>query len=196
MRKHQENKAKERNLKRLINYRDLILNDPTSPIAGNPKGDVTIVEFLDYNCGYCKRVFKSLKQLIREDKNIYVIFKELPILSPESELAARAALATWRQDKAKYIDIHGEFMTLKGRLSEKRILDIVRNKGLDLVQLKKDMASKTLNKAIVENRRLAQKLNITGTPGFIIGNNIIPGAIELETFKKIISDIRKTKVMN
>ena len=119
-----------------------------------------------------------------------------PILSPQSELAARAALATWRQDKTKYIDIHGEFMTLKGRLSEKRILRIAKNKGLDLVQLKKDMSSKILNKTIAENRRLAQKLNITGTPGFIIGNNIIPGAIELKTFRKIISDIRNKKVMN
>ena len=196
MREQQENEAKEQSLKNLGIYKELIFNDPASPTIGNPKGDVTIVEFLDYSCGYCKRVFKTLKQLIREDKNIYVIFKELPILSPQSELAARAALATWQQDKTKYIDIHGEFMTLKGRLSEKRILRIARNNGLDLAQLKKDMSSKILKKTIAENRRLAQKLNITGTPGFIIGNNIIPGAIELKTFRKIISDIRNKKVMN
>ena len=106
MRKQQEHQAKERSLKNLIIYKELILNDPTSPIAGNPEGDVTVVEFFDYSCGYCKRIFPHLKRLINEDKNIRFVFKELPILSPQSELAARAALAAWRQDKTKYIGIH------------------------------------------------------------------------------------------
>jgi|LWDU01.1.fsa_nt_gi protein-disulfide isomerase len=194
MRKQQEHQAKERSLKNLIIYKELILNDPTSPIAGNPEGDVTVVEFFDYSCGYCKRIFPHLKRLINEDKNIRFVFKELPILSPQSELAARAALAAWRQDKTKYIGIHSEFMKLNGRFSEVRILRIAKNKGLNLAQLKKDMGSLALDKAIAGNRQLAQKMNITGTPGFIIGNNIIPGAVELETLKKLIAKVRKANV--
>ena len=194
MRKQQEHQAKERSLKNLIIYKELILNDPTSPIAGNPEGDVTVVEFFDYSCGYCKRIFPRLKRLINEDKNIRFVFKELPILSPQSELAARAALAAWRQDKTKYMEIHSEFMKLKGRFSEIRILRIAKNKGLNIAQLKKDMGSLALDKTIAGNRQLAQKMNITGTPGFIIGNNIIPGAVELETLKKLIAKARKANV--
>jgi protein-disulfide isomerase len=194
MREEQKNKAKNLSQKNIAIYKELIINDPTSPIAGNPKGDVTIVEFFDYSCGYCKKIFPNLKRLISEDKNIRFVFKELPILSPQSELAARAALAAWRQDKKKYMVIHSEFMNLRGRFSEARILRIAKNKGLDIIQLKKDMRSLTMDKTIAQNRELAQKLNITGTPGFIIGNNIIPGAVELETLKKLILDVRKAKI--
>jgi protein-disulfide isomerase len=194
MREQQKNKAKQLSRKSVGVYKELIINDPTSPIAGNPKGDVTIVEFFDYSCGYCKKIFPNLKRLISEDKNIRFVFKELPILSPQSELAARAALAAWRQDKKKYMVIHSEFMNLRGRFSETRILRIAKNNGLDITQLKKDMGSLTMDKTIAQNRQLAQKLNITGTPGFIIGNNIIPGAVELEILKKLILDVRKAKI--
>ncbi len=193
MREKQKNKAKNLSQKNIDIYKQQIISDPTSPIAGNPKGDVTIVEFFDYSCGYCKKIFPNLKRLILEDKNIRFVFKELPILSPQSELAARAALAAWRQDKKKYMVIHSEFMNLRGRFSEARILRIAKSNGLDIIQLKKDMRSSSMNDTIAQNRQLAQKLNITGTPGFIIGNNIIPGAVELETLKKIILDVRKAK---
>ena len=194
LRKRQKDTAKERSIQNLTRYKELILNDPTSPVAGNPKGDVTVVEFFDYSCGYCKRIFPNLKKLINDDKNIRFVFKELPILSPQSELAARAALAAWRQDRTKYIEIHSEFMNLKGRFSETRVLRIAKNKGLNVNELTKDMNSVTIDNTIKGNRQLAQKLNITGTPGFIIGNNIIPGAVKLETLKKIIADVRKNKV--
>jgi protein-disulfide isomerase len=193
MREQQKNNAKMLSQRNLVVYKQLIHKDPTSPIAGNPKGDVTIVEFFDYSCGYCKRIFPNLKRLINEDKNIRFVFKELPILSPESELAARAALAAWRQDKKLYMVIHSEFMNLRGRFSEARILQIAKNKGLDIVQLKKDIRSTTMDKTIAQNRQLAQKLNITGTPGFVIGNKIIPGAVELETLKELVLEIRKSK---
>ena len=194
LRERQKDSVKGRSIENLTTYKELILNDPTSPVAGNPKGDVTVVEFFDYSCGYCKRIFPNLKKLINDDKNIRFVFKELPILSPQSELAARAALAAWRQDKTKYMEIHSKFMNLKGRFSETRILRIARNKGLNIIELTKDMNSLALDKTIEGNRQLAQKLNITGTPGFIIGNNIIPGAVKLETLKQIIADVRKAKI--
>ena len=193
LRERQKDIANGQILQNLTTYKELILNDPTSPVAGNPKGDVTVVEFFDYSCGYCKRIFPDLKKLINDDKNIRFVFKELPILSRQSELAARAALAAWRQDKAKYMQIHSEFMNIKGRFSKTRILRIAKNKGLNISELTRDMGSLTLDKTIKGNRELANKLNITGTPGFIIGNNIIPGAVKLETLKSIIADVRKNK---
>ena len=193
MREQQKNNITERNQKNVAIYKELILNDPTSPTSGNPEGDITVVEFFDYSCGYCKRIFPNLKRLMKEDENVRFVFKELPILSPQSEFAARAALATWRQDNKKYMAIHSAFMNLKGNFSEMRILRIAKNIGLNITQLKKDIKSLTLDKIIIGNRQLAEKLNINGTPGFIIGNNIIPGAVKLETLKEIIADVRKTK---
>ena len=190
MREKQKNQAKARGLKNLIIFKKNILNDPNSPIAGNPQGDITIVEFFDYSCGYCKIIFPNLEQLITDDKNVRIVFKELPILSPQSELAARAALAAWRQNKNKYIEIHKEFMGLKGAFTKQRILRILKNKGLDLVQLEKDMNSPKMDETIKANHELAQKLNITGTPAFIVGNNIIPGAIKLKALKQLIKNVR------
>ena len=191
MQERERGAEKQRGLNNLVTYRELITNDPTSPVGGNPKGDVTIVEFFDYNCGYCKRVYPTLKKLMAEDKNLRVVFKEFPILSAQSELAARAALATWRQDKSKYAQIHEEFITLRGGFTESRILRIAGKLGLDLPKLKKDMRSSTMNKIIMGNRQLAQQLGITGTPGFIVGDQIIPGAVDLQALKELVAKARK-----
>ena len=194
MREKQEHQAKENSLKNLTIFKKKILNDPKSPIAGNADGDVSVVEFFDYSCGYCKRIFPNLKKLIADDKNIRIVFKELPILSPRSELAARAALAVWHQDKNKYIEIHKDFMGLKGAFTKERIFRIAKNKGINLAQLEKDINSAKITKIIRRNHQLAQKLNITGTPAFVIGNNIIPGAIKLETLKQLIDKVRKERL--
>jgi protein-disulfide isomerase len=191
MQQREQDQEKQQGLQNLVAYRELILNDPTSPVGGNPKGDVTVVEFFDYNCGYCKRVFPTLKKLMAEDKNLRVVFKEFPILSPQSELAARAALAAWRQDKTKYMEIHSLFIELKGGFTESRILRLATKMGLDIKQLKIDMRSSTMNKVINGNRQLAQQLGISGTPGFIIGNRIVPGAVDLATLKALIAEARK-----
>jgi protein-disulfide isomerase len=191
MQQREKEQEKQQGLQNLVAYRELILNDPTSPVGGNPKGDVTVVEFFDYNCGYCKRVFPTLKKLMAEDKNLRVVFKEFPILSPQSELAARAALAAWRQDKTKYMEIHSLFIELKGGFTESRILRLATKIGLDIKRLKIDMRSSTMNKVINGNRQLAQQLGISGTPGFIIGNRIVPGAVDLATLKALITEARK-----
>ncbi len=182
---------RERGLKNLVTYREMIYNDPTSPIGGNPKGDVTIVEFFDYNCGFCKRVFPTVKKLLEEDKNIRYVFKEFPILSPQSELAARAALASWLQDKSKYVELHAEFINARGGFSESRIMRMAKKFGLDTKRLKKDMHSTKISQIINGNRELAQRLGITGTPGFIIGNQIYPGAADMATFKNLVAQARK-----
>ncbi|MBT3989012.1 MAG: DsbA family protein [Rhodospirillaceae bacterium] len=191
MQERERANEKQRGLNNLVTYRELILNDPTSPIGGNPKGDVTIVEFFDYNCGYCKRVHPTIEKLIAEDKNIRFVYKEFPILSPQSELAARAALAAWRQDKSVYVPLHRDFINLKGGFSEGRILRLAKKYELDTAQLKKDMNSESMGKIIAGNRALAQQLGITGTPGFIIGNQIVPGAVDLATLKQMVAEARK-----
>lgn len=191
MQERERAQESERGAANIATYRELILNDPTSPIGGNPKGDVTIVEFFDYNCTYCKRVFPTIKKLLKEDKNIRFVFKEFPILSPGSELAARAALAAWRQDKTKYWQVHSEFIRLKGRFTESRILRLAKKMGFDPIQLKKDMNSASMSKIIAGNRQLARQLGITGTPGFVIGNEIVPGAIDLTALKQLVAAARK-----
>ncbi|MBT3917501.1 MAG: DsbA family protein [Rhodospirillaceae bacterium] len=181
----------QRGRKNLVTYREMIFNDPTSPVGGNPKGDVTIVEFFDYNCSFCKRVFPIVKKLLEEDKNIRYVFKEFPILSPQSELAARAALAAWRQDKSKYVQLHTEFIKSRGGFTESRIMRMAKSLGLNTEQLKKDMSSAKISQIINGNRALAQRLGITGTPGFIIGNQIYPGAADMATFKNLVAQARK-----
>ncbi len=191
MRTLEKSKGEQRSKQNLITYKDIIFNDPDSPVGGNPNGDVTIVEFFDYNCGYCKKVFPSLEKLIAEDKNLRFVFKEFPILSPQSELAARAALAAWRQNKAKYMQIHSEFIRLKGNFSESRIMRVAMKLKLNPARLKRDMVSASMNKIITGNRKLAQKLGISGTPAVIINNKIIPGAVDFSTLKQLIADARK-----
>jgi len=190
MQERGKNQQRKVELQNLLTYKELILNDPTSPVAGKLKGDVSIVEFFDYNCGYCKRAFPTLEKIMEGDKDIRIVFKEFPILSPQSELAARAALATWRQDKQKYIKIHAEFMNLKGPYTESRIFRIAKKFRLDLSQLKKDMHSRSMDETISNNRKLARNLGISGTPGFVIGNKIIRGAIDLATLKGLVSHAR------
>jgi len=191
MQARERQQEQQRGRNNLVTYREMIFNDPTSPVGGNPKGDVTIVEFFDYNCSFCKRVFPTVKKLLEEDKNIRYVFKEFPILSPTSELAARAALAAWRQDKSKYVQLHTEFIKSRGGFTESRIMRMAGKLGFDTVQLKKDMGSARISQIINGNRALAQRLGITGTPGFIIGNQIYPGAADMATFKNLVAQARK-----
>ncbi len=117
--------------KNLVSLRGELENDPTSPVGGNPRGNVTIVEFFDYQCPYCKRVFPSVQNLLKTDGNIRYVFKEFPILGPQSVVAARAALAAWKLDRDKYVAFHAALMQSTGRLSKRKILDVAAESGLD-----------------------------------------------------------------
>ncbi len=167
-----------------------IYQDSLAPIGGNPKGDVTIVEFFDYNCGYCKRVYPTVAKLLKSDGKIRYIFKEFPILGPSSIIAARAALAAWNLDRPKYEVFHAALMKSRGRLSEGKILRIATKSGYNKTKLKSAMKDPEIEAAIQKNRIIAQALKITGTPAFIIGNQVIPGAIEIDVMKKIIAEFR------
>ncbi|CAK0767442.1 DsbA family protein [uncultured Gammaproteobacteria bacterium] len=169
--------------------RSQIFTDPAAPVIGNPKGDVTLVEFFDYNCGYCKAVFNDIQTLIKADGNLRVVFKELPILSPSSSMAAQAALAAHRQNK--YLELHLALMGHRGALGEDTVYRLAGLVGLDVDKLKADMATPAIKDAIEANSKLAEALSIRGTPAFVIGDTVVPGAVDLDALKKLIAQARK-----
>jgi protein-disulfide isomerase len=181
--------AEERVRATLVEKRQELLADPTSPIAGNPKGDVTVVEFFDYRCPYCKQVEPSLEALLREDREIRIIYKELPILGKDSVYATRVALAARKQ--AKYEAFHAAMMAAKGQIDEKIVLQVAASAGLDIERVKADMKSPEIDDIIQRNFDLAQALDIHGTPAFIIGGEMVPGAIDIATMKQKIAAARK-----
>lgn len=191
LRNRERSGQKARRQNTIASLKDEIENDPTSPVGGNPKGDVTIVEFFDYRCTFCKRVHPSLIKLLKQDKNIRFVYKEFPILTPGSEIAARAALVAWKYEKTKYVDFHNRLMATHGKLSKRRILSIAKKSGLDIARIEKEMQSPSIDKVLQRNFSLAEKLGFRGTPGFVIGTRVVPGAIDLATLKKLVAEARR-----
>jgi len=152
-----------------------LYEDGFSFVDGNKNGDVTIIEFFDYNCGYCKRAFSTVEKLMQNDSNIRIIYKEFPILSDTSYTASKAAMASMKQ--GKYNIFRKALLKNSGSLTEDRIFEIARKVGLDDKILAKDMTSPVFERNIQINHALAKSLRITGTPGFVIGEAIIPGAV-------------------
>jgi protein-disulfide isomerase len=175
----------------LVARRDDIEKDPSSPVIGNPNGNVTLVEFFDYRCGYCKGVFPSLLRLLKEDGNVRYVMKELPILTPESRIAAKVALTVWKNEPTRYQELHTKLMSAQGDLPEKRIFEIAKSAGVDIDRVKRDMNAPDIEQTIDANLQLAQTLGITGTPGFVIGNRLLPGAVDYETLKQVVAEARK-----
>ncbi|HSE78157.1 MAG TPA: DsbA family protein [Alphaproteobacteria bacterium] len=169
--------------------KDDLLNDPDSPVAGNPNGDVTLVEFFDYRCPYCKQVAPAIFQLIKEDKKLRLVLKEFPILGPESVAAARAALAARLQ--GKYLEMHHALMRMRGNFSLEAILKAAEESGIDGARLRIDMESDGVKKQIEKTYELGRALSINGTPAFVIGDRIIPGAVDIETLKTLIRQARQ-----
>ena len=169
--------------------RDNLFRSKYSFVAGNPDGDVTLVEFFDYNCGYCKRAFSDVQTLINSDKKLRVVIKEFPILGAGSLVAAKAAIASKTQ--GKYWDYHVALMKARGALDENRVMEVAKAVGLDTEQLKKDMESEPVKAEIAEGHALARRMGINGTPSFIIDDRLIPGALGLEELKKQIAEVRE-----
>jgi protein-disulfide isomerase len=168
-----------------------VFDDPQSPIAGNPKGDVTLVEFFDYRCPYCKQVEPALEKLIGDDRQLRFVFKEFPVLGPDSEVAARVALAAKKQ--GKYDAFHRAMMTTPGRIDEATIYKVAGSVGLDVDKVKQDMRSPEIDKELKANLDLGKALDLDGTPSFIVGDTIIPGAISAGDLKQLIADARGKK---
>jgi protein-disulfide isomerase len=180
--------AKDKAANALKERRREVFDDPQSPIAGNPKGDATLVEFFDYRCPYCKQVQPSLEKLLGDDRQLRLVYKEFPVLGPASELAAHAALAARKQ--GKYDAFHRAMMAAKGTIDDMAIYAVAGSVGLDVERLKQDMKSPDIDKQLKANFALADALEINGTPAFVVGDEIVPGAVSLDALKQLIATAR------
>ena len=161
-------------------------NDANIPFMGSDKPKVTIIEFFDYNCGYCKKSLDAITELLRSEFDLKVSFREYPILSPSSRTAAKAALAAMKQ--GKYFALHSALMSMQGNLNEDKIFQAASDLKIDINKLKKDMNNIDIENVLQENEDLARKLNIRGTPTFIINGKLYAGALELNKLKTIINE--------
>jgi protein-disulfide isomerase len=167
-------------------YREELLASPHDFVL-NPKGAVPIVEFFDYQCGYCKHVAPALLKA-QAERDVRFIFKEIPILGDASVIAAKAAIAARRQDK--YVELHNALMAYRGRLSEDAVMTLAGDVGLDVKRLRSDMERPEVREAIDANLQLAHALGIRGTPTIIVGDTLVPGAIELAELRELIDAAR------
>jgi len=172
----------------LASKRSELIADASSPVGGNPDGDVTIVEFFDYRCPYCKQVEPSIEALVKEDPKIRIVYKEFPILGPESIFASRMALAASKQ--GKYAAFHDAMMAVKGQISDDLIVETARGAGIDLARAKTDMNSDETRDILKRNYALAEALDIQGTPTFIVGDVLTPNAIDVAELKKMVAKAR------
>ena len=172
---------------------DEILRDPAAPVGGNKAGDVTLVEFFDYNCKYCRSVAPTIAEVLAADSGLRLVYKEFPILGDGSTGAARVALAAARQDQGKYQELHEALMGTSGSVTEATALKTAAAVGLDVDRLRRDMADPAIAAAIARNQALAAELGINGTPGFVIGEEIVPGAVDRGTLEGLVAKARQTK---
>jgi len=180
-----EAEEKTRQKAALATKQNELLNDPGSPASGNLSGIVTLVEFFDYRCGFCKRAAGAVTQLQQEDPRVRVVYKDLPILGEASELASKAALASKIQ--GRHQAFHEALLASKSDMTKESILAIAAEVGLDAKQLETDMAKPDLQLVIDRNRALAKDLGISGTPGFVVGTELVPGALDLKGLKDLIA---------
>ncbi|MBA47941.1 MAG: hypothetical protein CMI51_02810 [Paracoccus sp.] len=172
----------------LTNQRDLLERDPNAPVLGNPDGDVTVVEFFDYNCPYCRRAMAEVEGLVEDDENVRLVYREWPILGEGSVFAARAALAS--REQGKYEEFHLALMGMQGRAEEASVMRIAEEIGLDVEKLRADMAAPEVDEHIATSRRLTQALGFNGTPSFVIGDNLVPGFVEQEQLGALVKQVR------
>ncbi|RKF15153.1 DsbA family protein [Roseovarius spongiae] len=170
---------------------DALFNDGHSFVGGNPEGDITIVEFFDYRCGYCHKAFPEVNELVESDGNIRFIVKELPILGDSSVLASRFAIATQQVagDEA-YKQVHDALMTMKGDVSDVTLRRLGESFGLDTDAIMAHMDSDDVTAVIDANRALAARLDISGTPSFVMGDQMIRGYVPLEGMQQIVAEER------
>ncbi len=172
----------------LENQRQLLERDPNAPVLGNPEGDVTVVEFFDYNCPYCRRAMSEVQGLLEADENVRLVYREWPILSEGSVFAAKAALAA--REQGKYEEFHWALMGMDERAEEASVMRLAEETGLDIEQLRADMEAPEVQDHIDESMRLTQALGFNGTPSFVIGDDLVPGFVEQEQLEALVDKAR------
>jgi len=169
-----------------------LFSSPRQVVLGNPQGNVTFVEFFDYNCGYCKRAMDDMMALLKADPNLKVVLKEFPVLGPGSVEAAQVAVAVHMQDKSgkKYLEFHQKLLSGRGQADRTRALAVAKEIGLNMAQLEKDMQSPEVKATLQENFKIAEALGLNGTPSYVIGDKVIVGAVGLPSLQEGINNAR------
>jgi len=169
----------------------LVLRDPDIPVTGNPSGDITIVEYFDYNCSYCRKIAPELAQVVQDDGKVRLVLKDWPILGPVSVVASRMALACKYQDK--YLQAHDALIGVASKLTEPRIRELLAGAGIDVDRAERDLAAnaKAIDAILARNNDQATAFGFRGTPSFIIGKFRVPGVLTMPQFEQVIADARK-----
>ena len=184
----EETRVAEQNKALVASFKNDLVDDPNAPVRGNPSGDVTLVEFFDYRCPYCRQVEPFIQALMKNDPGLRVVEKEFPILGPASVYAARVALAAYKQ--GKHEQFHNAVMSKISNVDEATLLKLAEGEGLDLDRLKTDMNSPEVDAEIKRTTEIANALRLSGTPAFIVGTELIPGATDLETLQSLLDEAR------
>ena len=182
----------EKHVATITKNADVIFNSPRGVTIGNKDGDVTFVEFFDYNCGYCKRAMVDMLDLMKADPKLKVVLKEFPVLSQGSVEAAQVAVAVRMQDPTgkKYLDFHQKLLGGRGAADKARALAAAKEAGLDMAKLEKDLASTEVKATLEENMRVAESLGMNGTPSYVIGKQVVIGAVGAESLREKINSAR------
>lgn len=185
--KQQEAESSQR-VKTLEANAKAIFHNPNDFVAGNPDGDVTMVEFFDYNCGWCKKGYPEVMNLLGKDKNLRLVLKEFPIFGGDSDYAAMAVIAA--KNQGKYWDLHTALFAHEGKVTKQVVDEIAKEKGIDIDKLKADMKSPEVAKIIADNHEMASQLAINGTPAFIVDDKVSPGYLPADGLAAMIGEVR------
>jgi protein-disulfide isomerase len=193
MEKHQQSAEAEKHRAAVVENKATLFSSPHQVVLGNPQGNVTMVEFFDYNCGYCKRAMSDMLDLIKNDGNLKFVLKEFPVLGEGSVEAARVAVAARMQDGTgkKYIEFHQKLLGGRGAADKARALAVAKEVGFDMPRLERDMGSDEVKKTIEENMKLAEALGVNGTPSYVVGEEVVVGAVGLDSLREKIGAERK-----
>jgi protein-disulfide isomerase len=174
-------------------HKEVLFNSTHQVTLGNPQGDVTMVEFFDYNCGYCKRAMADMLELLKTDPKLKVVLKEYPVLGPGSLEAAQVAVAVRMQDKTgkKYLDFHQRLLSARGAADKARALAAAKDAGLDVARIEKDLASDEVRETLRENMKVADAIGLNGTPSYIIGSDVVVGAQGYDVLKEKVDAARR-----
>ena len=175
------------------NHSEALFNSPRQVTLGNPQGDVTFVEFFDYNCGYCKRALTDMMELMSKDPKLKVVLKEFPVLGPSSVEVAQVAVAVRMQDKTgkKYLEFHQKLLTGRGQVDKAKAMAAAKDVGLDVARIERDLKSDEIGKTLEESMKLAEALGLNGTPSYVINNDVVIGAVGLAALSQKIQAARK-----
>jgi protein-disulfide isomerase len=178
--------------KAIVENKQALFHSPRHVTLGNPNGDVTMVEFFDYNCGFCKRALDDMMTLIKDNPNLRVVLKEMPVLSQGSMDAAQVAVAVALQDKSgkRYLDFHQKLLTGRGQVDKARALAVAKEVGADMARIEKDMNGAEVKAALQESFALAEALGFQGTPSYVIGNEAVVGAVGVKDLQAKINNAR------